>query len=111
MQQTVIIYTIKDANAYKFGRRAAHVLSKDSIPVDLSWTWVAVTEYVLPDGYEVAERADGALAIYKGEERCLLSSDKDDNPVILDLSTPGRPAYIRLARVRGLCPADDSANV
>lgn len=96
---TIIVYTIKDANAYELGRRAAHVLSKDSIPADLSWTWVAVTEYVLPDGYEVAERADGALAIYKGEECCLLGSDEDDNPVI-------RPGFVRLAKVRNIYPEE-----
>ena len=54
------------------------------------------------DSYEVAERMDGMPTIYRGDECAILTSDKNDNPVILDISGTGYPAHIHLAKLRDL---------
>jgi hypothetical protein len=47
-------------------------------------------EFVLPDEYEIAEDKTGGLQIYKGEECCFLSTDKEDAPRIISNEYPSR---------------------
>lgn len=41
-------------------------------------------EYVLPEGFEVAEDQCGEECIYKGDTHCSLCANKHGNPMIVD---------------------------
>lgn len=85
------LYVIKDADAYRFGRDPVVRLWE---PESLSREWIRRITVELPEGYEIAENKYGEKALYRNGEHYELSTDKDENPVIIDHKNNGR--YIQL---------------
>lgn len=85
------LYVIKDEDAYRFGRDPVVRLWE---PKDLSRAWIRRVTVELPEGFKVAKSTYEEYGIYSGKEHYELSTDKEENPVIIDHIHNG--AYIRL---------------
>lgn len=85
------LYIIQDMDAIRFGRDPAVRLWE---PEGLSREWIRRVTVELPEGFEIAKNTCEEYDIYSGKEHYELSTDKDENPVIIDHIHNG--AYIRL---------------
>lgn len=88
---TVTLYIIKDGDGYKFGNLPIVRLWE---PESISRTWIRRVTVNLPDGFRVADNVYEEPCLYRGNQQYELSTDKADNPVIIDHLNNG--AYIHL---------------
>lgn len=97
---TITIYTTRTADAIRLGYAATATLVE---PIGISRTWIDRAEYVLPDGYEVAESNSLTQEIYNaaGHHCPLACTGKDGSlPVIVDIDTAS--GITNLQKVRDL---------
>lgn len=87
----ITLYIIKDRDAYRFGFEPVIRLWE---PEGLSRQWIRRVKVELPEGFEVAKNAYEEYGVYSGGECYKLSTDKGEDPVIIDHRHNG--AYIRL---------------
>lgn len=88
---TATLYIIKEADDYRFGRGSVVRLQE---PEYVSRTWIRKVTVELPDGFEVAENQCGEKFVYRGDQQYEVSTDKNEDPVIIDHTNRG--AYIRM---------------
>lgn len=78
---TATLYIVKDADSYRFGRDSVVLLRE---PADISRTWIRRVTVSLPDGFEIAESQYGEKFVCCGDQQYEMSTDKNENPVIID---------------------------
>ncbi|WP_050698642.1 hypothetical protein [Anaeromassilibacillus senegalensis] len=94
--KTVTIYRCTSESRCQFGRQDAFTLDE---PQNISRIWYDPEEYILPDGFEVAECVDGSSAIYNtAGEHCILTAGYNNQPVLID--TTGIHAIKNAAALR-----------
>nr|DAN94899.1 MAG TPA: hypothetical protein [Caudoviricetes sp.] len=97
---TITIYTTRTADDINLGYAATATLVE---PTDISSIWIDRAEYVLPDGYEIAQSKSLALEIYNaaGHHCPLACGGKNGSlPVIVDIDTAS--GITNLHKVRDL---------
>lgn len=85
------LYIIKDADGYRFGTDPVVRLWE---PESISRTWIRKVTVALPDGFQVKNNYYEEPLIYCGDQQYELTTDKDNNPVIIDHTNKG--AYIHM---------------
>lgn len=95
---TIIIYMTRTADDIRLGYAATVTLVE---PTDISSIWIDRAEYILPDGYEVAESSDLVPQIYNADgHHCPLACTGKDGslPVIVDIDRASDIANLRKVR-------------
>lgn len=80
--KTIIIYRCTSEEQCQFGMRDAFALNE---PQSIGRIWYDQEEYVLPNGFDVAECIGGGNAIYNAAgNHCTLIANYNNQPVLVD---------------------------